>query len=208
MVASRTGARRRHALRTVRRWGNRLLAWFVLQDVMVMVAHEYDAVFRETYPALVSLGVLKSGRVEVARDLAQETMLRAHRRWDELSRYDAPGAWCRAVMTNLLIDHHRSVMSERRAIDRIGRGGGVIADSREQRSAMPALDRWNELVAPLSDRQRMVVTLFYADDLSVGQIAHLVGTTRGAVKATLFKARRVLRARLDADGLMHGDADG
>ncbi|MEZ5297868.1 MAG: hypothetical protein R2697_16805 [Ilumatobacteraceae bacterium] len=55
-----------------------------------MTTHDFDTVFREVYPRLVSLGVLKTGRTDVARDLAQETMLRAHARWDELATYDAP----------------------------------------------------------------------------------------------------------------------
>ena len=73
------------------------------------VTHDYETVFREVFPRLVSLGTLKTGRADVARDLAQETMLRAHARWDELSTYDAPAAWCHTVMTNLLVDHHRTL---------------------------------------------------------------------------------------------------
>jgi DNA-directed RNA polymerase specialized sigma24 family protein len=45
----------------------------------------------------------------------------------------------------------------------------------------------------------MIVTLYYADDLTVGQIAQLLDTSRGAIKAALFKARRTLRRRLDEE---------
>ena len=163
----------------------------------MVTTHDFDTVFREVYPRLVSLGVLKTGRTDVARDLAQETMLRAHARWDELATYDAPAAWCRTVMTNLMIDHHRSSSSERRAVDRLG---ARLADGTDHDgTAASALDRWNELVAPLGDRHRTIVTLYYADDLSVSQIAALLGTSRGAVKAALFKARRTLRKQYGAD---------
>ena len=74
-------------------------------------AHDYEEVFRDVFPRLVSLGVLKTGRVDSARDLAQETMLRAHTRWDELATYDAPAGGADTVMTNLLVDHHRSATS-------------------------------------------------------------------------------------------------
>lgn len=168
------------------------------------VTHDFETVFREVFPRLVSLGTLKSGRVDIARDLAQETMLRAHSRWDELAEYDSPAAWCHTVMTNLLVDHHRSSASERRAVDRLG--GRETTDTETTDTETPALDRWNELVAPLPERHRTIVTLYYADDLSVGQIATLLGITRGAVKAALFKARRTLRRHLDAEG--DGDDDG
>ena len=163
----------------------------------VATTHDFDTVFREVFPRLVSLGALKSGRTDIARDLAQETMLRAHARWDELATYDAPAAWCHTVMTNLLIDHHRSASSERRAVDRLG--ARLADDDHQDRTPTTALDRWNELVAPLSERHRTIVTLYYADDLSVGQIAALLGTSRGAVKAALFKARRALRRQHGVD---------
>jgi len=169
----------------------------VSRFVTVATTPDFDTVFRQVYPRLVSLGALKTGRSDVARDLAQETMLRAHTRWDELARYEAPAAWCHTVMTNLLIDHHRSRSSERRAVDRLG--ARLADEMAHDGTPVSALDRWNELVAPLSDRHRMIVTLYYADDLSVSQIAALLGTSRGAVKAALFKARRTLRKRHGAD---------
>lgn len=157
------------------------------------VDSDFDTLFRDVFPRLVSLGSLKTGRVDIARDLAQETMARAHARWDELSTYDAPAAWCRTVMVNLLIDHHRNQAAEQRAVDRLSTSAAPAENP------TPALDEWTELVAPLPDRQRMIVTLFYADDLTVGQIAQLLDTSRGAIKAALFKARRTLRQRLDEE---------
>ena len=154
---------------------------------------DFETLFRDVYPTLVSLGAMKSGRVDVGRELAQETMARAHARWDQLSTYDSPAAWCRTVMVNLLIDHHRSTVAEQRAVDRMAGNAMVASDPTAD------LDRWTELVAPLPDRQRLIVTLYYADDLGVGQIAQLLDSSRGAIKAALFKARRTLQRQLDQE---------
>jgi RNA polymerase sigma-70 factor (ECF subfamily) len=159
---------------------------------MMTVDSEFETLFRTQFPRLVSLGVAMTGRRDVADDLAQETMLRAHRRWSDVATFDAPAAWCRKVMVNLLIDHHRSVTAERVAVERIG--------ARDDRTApAPALDRWFEIVGTLPERQRIIVTLYYADDLSVDEIADTLGLTAGGVKASLFKARHSLRRRLDAE---------
>jgi len=162
----------------------------------VAVDSDFETLFREVYPRLVSLGTLKTGRVDIARELAQETMVRAHDRWDDVGGYDAPAAWCRTVMVNLLIDHHRSASAERRAVNRLAQRPGV------REMASPALDEWNDLLGSLPDRQRLIVTLHYADDLSTGQIAQMLDTTRGAVKAALFKARRTMRRHLE-EGRIH-----
>jgi RNA polymerase sigma factor (sigma-70 family) len=157
--------------------------------VHVAVELDFETVFRSEFPRLVSLGVAMSGRHDIAHELAQETMLRAHDRWHEISRYDSAGAWLRRVMVNQLIDHHRSRTAERTAVARLGSrpSPGV---------ASPAVDRWHELVSPLPARQRAIVTLYYADDQSVEAIATTLGISVGSVKASLFKARRTVERRL------------
>ena len=153
-------------------------------------AAAFDPFFREWFPRLVSLGVVMTGRRDVAHDAAQEALLRAHRRWDEVGGYDAPGAWVRKVATNLLVDHLRSAGRERAAVGRLAHGAATSA-------AEPAIDRWSELVAGLPDQQRTIVTLYYADDQSVEAIADALGIATGTVKAQLFKARQRLRSQLE-----------
>ena len=60
------------------------------EDVRVSVGHDFEAIYRSVFPRLVSLGAVKTGRIDVARELAQETMLRAHARWSELADHQAP----------------------------------------------------------------------------------------------------------------------
>ena len=144
---------------------------------------DFEACFRREYPRLVALGVAMSGRPEIARELAQETMLRAHARWDEVSSYEQPGAWLRRVMSNLLIDHHRSAQAERAATERLR--GAVVEFVVGPESG----DDWDRLVGGLPARQRVIVTLYYADDRSVDEIASMLGVARGTVKSALGKAR-------------------
>ena len=169
-------------------------------------ATDFEELYRSVMPRLVSLGLLKTGRRDVATELAQETMLRAHDRWHDVSTYEDPAAWCGRVMVNLLIDHHRRRASERRVVEQL-EGAAITADTHDSNDAS-ALRRWNELVAGLNDRQRLVVTLYYADDWSVGEISAALATTQGAVKATLFKARRRLRSKLSAADALKGVDDG
>jgi RNA polymerase sigma-70 factor, ECF subfamily len=157
--------------------------------VIVTVEHDYEVVFRAQFPRLVSLGVAMTGRRDIAYELAQETMLRAHRRWDEIAAYDTSAAWLRRVMVNLLIDHHRSRTAERAAVERLAGQGAVVIDA-------PSIDRWHELVSLLPRQQRAIVSLYYADDQSVESIADTLGISTGAVKKSLFKARQTLQRRL------------
>jgi len=156
-------------------------------------AQGFESFFRDWYPRLVGLGVAMTGSRAISQEVAQEALLRAHQRWDEVADYDLPGAWVKRVAVNLLVDHLRAAGRERSAMVRLGSDrttGGASA-------AEPVLDRWAHLLECLSAQQRVIVTLFYADDQAVGVIADLLGIAPGTVKAQLFKARERLRARLD-----------
>lgn len=160
---------------------------------MQVVTIGFEELFLDEYSKLVALGVSMSLDREVARDIAQETMIRAHHRWDEIETYDEPRAWLRRVMTNLLIDHHRSRTAERVALRKVGGSTSAESDGDSNPS------EWAELIAPLSPQQRIIATLYYADDLSVNEIARTLDISTGTVKSTLSKARRRLRRQTGQD---------
>ena len=49
--------------------------------------------FREHFPRLVALGESMTGDTGVAHELAQESFIRLHDRWDSVSAYERPGRW-------------------------------------------------------------------------------------------------------------------
>lgn len=165
-----------------------------------MTDHEYDELFRHAYPRLVAMGLAMSTSRHVSQDLAQETLLRAHHRRDALVAYDSPMAWCRRVMSNLLIDHHRSRTAESTAVERLGSLHATSADTAVDPAAAVASERWADLTRSLTAQQRAVATLYYAEDQSVAEVADVLDIATGTVKSALSKARANLRRRLSGPG--------
>ncbi len=161
-----------------------------------MTDDEYDELFRLAYPRLVAMGLAMSTSRHVSQELAQETLLRAHHRRSELAQYDAPMAWCRRVMGNLLIDHHRSRTSEVAAVERLGHRSATYADATPDPAVVAASARWDDLVRSLTPQQRVAATLYYAEDQSVAEVADIMNIATGTVKSALAKARNNLRRRL------------
>lgn len=159
-----------------------------------MTECSFEACFREHFPRLVALGESMAGNSGVAHECAQEAFIRLHDRWDEVSTYESPGTWLRRVMSNLLIDHHRSRTAERRAVERLGNRA-----RRHDGADRLGFDGWLELVAVLPARQRLIVSLFYGFDLSIAEIAETVEVSENTVKSSLSKARTKLRTRMEAD---------
>lgn len=140
------------------------------------------------FPRLVALGESVSGDSGVAHDVAQEAFIRLHARWETVSGYDQPGSWLWRVMSNLLIDHHRSRSAERRAVQRLAHG----VPRQEPDPFEP--DEWSRLVAVLPARQRLIVTLFYGYDHAISDIAETLDISENTVKSSLSKARNTMRA--------------
>jgi len=164
---------------------------------------EFHDFFRDSYPRLVALALAMSVERHVAQEFAQETMLRAYHRRDELSSYDSPIGWCRRVMGNLLIDHHRSSMAEKSAVERMQARTGtqqIPGTGSTDPAVIAASERWSDLVGDLSPQQRLAATLYYAEDQSVKVVAQTMDIAIGTVKSALSKARANLRRDLDGPG--------
>ena len=150
----------------------------------------FEEFFRAQHPRLVAIALALTGDVEVARDAAQEGLLRAYRSWRSVSALDLPSAWVRKVVVNLTIDDRRRRTRDQRVMARVAGGTSIAADLPAESSAT-----WRA-VRELPDRQRAAVVLRYVDDLPVAAIARILGVTDGTVKASLHKARATLEERL------------
>ena len=84
-------------------------------DHRVQVVQTFDGFVRENGRGLVGLAYTLSGSRSVAEDLAQDALLAAYRRWDEVSQLDDPGAWVRRVVANRAVSQIRRRVSEAKA---------------------------------------------------------------------------------------------
>ena len=125
-----------------------------------------------------------------AEDIAQEAMLTAYRRWDDVSRLDLPAAWVRRVCANTATSVVRRRIVEARAVLRLRARPSAVAQLDETDSAF-----WAE-VRRLPRRQAQCVALRYVYGCPVAEIAGILGCAEGTVKSHLFHARARLAQRL------------
>jgi len=136
-----------------------------------------------------------SGSRIAAEGLAQEAMLAAHANWERVGVLDRPGAWVRRVVINKAASLYQRRAAELRALTRLARlrGGSFMRVDSETEHV------WNE-VRKLPRRQTQVVALFYLDQMSVSEIAHVLEIAEGTVKAHLHQARETLAPMLENQG--------
>ncbi|WP_091227559.1 RNA polymerase sigma factor [Microbacterium sp. 3J1] len=154
-----------------------------------------EAVFRELFDQYWPrvrrhLDCFLDNRDEVD-ELTAEVFVIAWRKLDP--ERPLPFSWFLRTANNKLRDRSRTTRSRERAIDAIARGldnPDVPLDPGEVLALRQA-------IASLNARERQVVALTYWDELSAGEVAEVLRTSRGAVWATLTRARKKLRMQLD-----------
>jgi RNA polymerase sigma-70 factor (ECF subfamily) len=152
---------------------------------------EFEPFFRREHPRLLATAVALVGDREVARELAQEALLRTYNVWTKVSGLERPGAWTRRVLVNMCTDVHRRRGLEQRAL-------ALASDSPLVASpVLPSTAFW-DAVRALPKLQRAVVALHYVDDLPVAEVADVLGVAVGTVKTSLMRARTSLALTLAA----------
>lgn len=145
---------------------------------------------------------------EIARDLAQESLLRAY---TALSTYRAEmpfGGWLRAIVVNLCYDELRK--RRRRPEELVGDFSApevqwmqlvndatpedIVGDAEERREAY---DLAHRLLDTLRPEDRTVMVLKESEGLSVAQIAETMGWSEAKVKIRAFRARQALRRQAE-----------
>jgi RNA polymerase sigma-70 factor (ECF subfamily) len=149
----------------------------------------FEEFYQEEYRRMTALAYALTGRWDVAEDLTQEAFLRAHRDWKRVGAMDSAGGWLRRVVTNLAMSRWRRLRAEAVAVLRLNVNSEVPAPE------PPHAGFWEE-VRRLPRRQRQAIALRYVEDLSVAEIAAILGVAEGTVKALLHQGRSALRDRL------------
>lgn len=155
---------------------------------------EFERIYRAEYTRLVAIAQAYLHDRDAARDAVQETFVRMYRNWPDVRDLDLPAAWARRVLVNLCIDATRRAKREATANCRVDTMPGVAAPAVD---ASADVDLIRRATADLPDLQRAVVALRYVDELSVTEIAEVLGVHAGTVKRSLFRARRRLARVLE-----------
>jgi RNA polymerase sigma-70 factor (sigma-E family) len=138
---------------------------------------------------------LYCGDRDLAEELAQETLVRVCRDWEQVSRMVAPGAWAHRVAINLANSHFRRRGAARRAHTKVQADAvepHLDPDGAEQVAVRRAISR-------LNPKQRSVVVLRYYADLPLQDIADALGLSLSAVKSLHQRATKALQAALGDD---------
>lgn len=154
------------------------------------MATNWSAVYRDTYSDLVRYLYRKVWDEERAKELVQETFLRALDRDP-----DDPRGWLFTVAGNLARDEQRKLIRRRKHLTLIRAEGDPTDPAPDPQRELEERERRvraRDALESLGERDREALLLWDAG-LSYDEIAARTGLSRGAVGTTLARARKRLR---------------
>lgn len=158
---------------------------------------DWAELYRTTLPDLVRFLHRKVWDIERAKDLAQETFVRALR-----DRPDKPRAWLFTVAANLARDEARTAIRRKRHLILLKsevevRGPGTDPEAELERGEREAQVRM--ALESLSERDREALLLWDAGQ-NYEEIAEALELSVGAIGTTLARARqRLVQAHRDME---------
>ncbi|MBN1147129.1 MAG: RNA polymerase sigma factor [Anaerolineales bacterium] len=184
-------------------------------------AEDCEIVFQLQNGSLEALGVLYdrhrsmvyrtalaiTGDPEAAADLLQDVFLRLYRFADRIDRGRPLEPWLHRMTTNLSYTWVKRNSRWLRPLEDladwlIGSGKNALQEVVEQR------DDWERVQVAVSNLplpQRIVVVLYYLNDLSVQEIAEVLDVPVGTIKSRLHYGRQTLKKSLGLESMREGE---
>jgi RNA polymerase sigma-70 factor (ECF subfamily) len=133
-----------------------------------------------------------------AEDLTQEAFVRA---WERMSDYDHQwkfSTWLFTIASRLAVSHYRRRRPEVSSgeLDRSDVSMPQAADGDIEADRKLGARLWALAATTLVEDQHEALWLRYAEDLSIPDIAQVMGKSHVGVRVCLFRARQALAANL------------
>ncbi len=161
-----------------------------MSTVPMSLTPGFEDVYRREYPGLVAVATALTGNLRDGEDAVQDTMVRAFVRWNDVGRLERPGAWCHRVLLNACRSRWRRRRTEQRFWSRARGEEGSLGEP-----SADVMVFW-ALVRELPSRPRLSVTLHFAGERTMAEIAAILEVPEGTVRSDIARARAVVTAGL------------
>lgn len=179
---------------------------------------EFEAEALPHMDVLFNFALRTTGNQDDARDLLQETYLKAYRFWDKYEKGTNIRAWLFRIMKNSYINRYRKETKEPDKVDyedienfyNVIRAGSTDPnDLQEQLYGNLLGDEVTKALQSLPDDFRTVIILSDIEGLTYEEIAEFVECPIGTVRSRLHRGRKLLQEKLykyaKRQGMIKGD---
>ena len=165
-------------------------------------AEAVRVLFEEFRPRVYRVCIHYTGNAEDARDIVQETFVRAFRAVGQFRGDSSLSTWLTRIAMNLCLNFRRdrrtaAVLLEQREDEVRANMPPVAPRGQEEELRRRELaERINNLVGTLPKRERMAFVMKFYNDMKIKEISEAMRISEGTVKSFLHRAVVTLRKAL------------
>ena len=178
-----------------------------------MDKHTFEQRVRSLWPAMVRTARCLVRDTSDAEDAAAQAVLRCWQSLPRLRNESAFEAWVMRACVNeakMILRRQRRVQPRSDLLQTMAQGSGDIRPGDGLLSGGWPGDGWPgdeptlcELLMRLPERDRLPLSLMYANDMPLERIAAVLGVPRGTAASRISRARKKLKAILEQEGYFH-----
>lgn len=158
----------------------------------------FDLLYEKYKNLVIRTAYLITGNKSDSEDVAQETFVKVYLHISELKNDAGFKPWMMQILVRTAYrtgkKKSREVPDEE--IERLSESGSVLSPLGQMIKKEEA-EMIARAVAALPMKQKAAVILYYYNELTVGEIAGLLGCREGTVKSRLHTARKFLKGKLE-----------
>lgn len=161
-----------------------------------MSGADFEDFARVELPRLVRYAVMLTGDRDLAQDLVQDVMVKAHRNWSRVAAADQRERYVTAMVTNAFLSWRR-----RWSVRHIFASDQLVevAAAEDQVTTLTVRDDLWRRLATLPRQQRAVLVLRYYESMPDAEIAGVLGCSATTVRGYAHRALATLRLELAAE---------
>lgn len=156
---------------------------------------DFEALYAQHARPLLAFLAYRTGDPPLAEDLLGETferVLRHRRRFDP--RRGSEKTWIYTIALNCLRDHARRRAAEGRALERAIAPVAVPHGPPDE--TIGERDELQRALVTLTTEEREAIALRFGADLSLKEIARIIGESESTAEGRVYRALRKLRERM------------
>ncbi len=155
---------------------------------------EYANLINKYKDMIFTLAIRITGNREDAEEVTQDVFLKAFNGLADFKGTSKFSTWIYKIAYNQSVSYIRKKKPEIRFVESLDDINGLHSESdmyHEQLEHIP-VEYIKGAFAKLEETDRAALTLYYQDDLSVKEIAHITGLSVSNVKVKLYRGRKKL----------------
>ncbi len=171
----------------------------LIQRVLDGDVNSFEEIVRKYNMMVYTLAYRVLKTREEAEELAQDVFLKVYHSLDKFNRKSKLSTWIYRITYNASINKYKS---HKKNIDTIELNSlneyniSDLSDSIDEISNNEKRKIINNTILKLPETDRIIITLYYYEELPIKEVAEIVGISTHNVKIKLFRSRQKLFAEL------------